>query len=323
MLSLLLLTLSAAAPLPKADLLESRLIWDAAPHSAFTDMVFHNGKFWCVFREGEKHVSKDGAIRIITSTDGKEWAPAAELTSETMDLRDPKIVITPQKELAIYAAGALHDKEKQSHQSLVWFSKNGTEWGEPTSIGDPDYWLWRVQWHGDTALGVGYPTDKKQKAIRIYESKEGKTFTPLVAESFAKDQPNETAIHFDSKGTGHILLRRDGGKATAQWGTAKAPYTDWKWQDTGTKIGGPALVEVPGIGLIAVVRLYDKKVRTAVCSVDPETGKLTELLALPSGGDTSYAGPVWHDNQLWISYYSSHEKKTAIYLAKVRLTAGK
>jgi hypothetical protein len=41
------------------------------------------------------------------------------------------------------------------------------------------------------------------------------------------------------------------------------------------------------------------------------------VLTLPSGGDCSYPGMVWHDDRLWISYYSSHEGKTSIYLAKV------
>ena len=45
--------------------------------------------------------------------------------------------------------------------------------------------------------------------------------------------------------------------------------------------------------------------------VDPETGKVDELLTLPSGGDTSYPGLVMHDGQLWISYYSSHDGKSA------------
>jgi len=49
------------------------------------------------------------------------------------------------------------------------------------------------------------------------------------------------------------------------------------------------------------------------------TGTLTELLTLPSGGDTSYAVLVFHQGLLWISYYSSHDEKTCIYLAKVRL----
>ena len=28
---------------------------------------------------------------------------------------------------------------------------------------------------------------------------------------------------------------------------------------------------------------------------------------------------VWHEELLWVSYYSSHEGKTSVYLAKVRL----
>jgi hypothetical protein len=43
------------------------------------------------------------------------------------------------------------------------------------------------------------------------------------------------------------------------------------------------------------------------------------LPKLPSGGDTSYAGLVWHDGVLWVSYYSSHEGKSAVYLAKVNV----
>ena len=43
------------------------------------------------------------------------------------------------------------------------------------------------------------------------------------------------------------------------------------------------------------------------------------MFCLTSGGDTSYAGLVWHDEVLWISYYSSHEGKTSIYLAKVKI----
>jgi hypothetical protein len=42
-------------------------------------------------------------------------------------------------------------------------------------------------------------------------------------------------------------------------------------------------------------------------------------LQLPSGGDTSYPGMVWHEGILWMSYYSSHEGKTSIYLARIRL----
>jgi hypothetical protein len=79
------------------------------------------------------------------------------------------------------------------------------------------------------------------------------------------------------------------------------------------------MILLPSGQLLAGVRLYDQKVRTSLCWIDKETGKLTEALPLPSGGDSSYPGLVWHEDVLWVSYYSSHEGKTSIYLAKVAI----
>jgi hypothetical protein len=79
------------------------------------------------------------------------------------------------------------------------------------------------------------------------------------------------------------------------------------------------MLRLPDGRLIAAVRLYDGAVRTSLAWVDPNAGRLTECLKLPSGGDTGYAGLVWHDALLWVSYYSSHEGKTSVYLARVRI----
>ena len=79
------------------------------------------------------------------------------------------------------------------------------------------------------------------------------------------------------------------------------------------------MIELPDGRFVAVVRMYDASVRTSLCWLDPEQGTMTESLRLPSGGDTSCAGLVWYEELLWISYYSSHEGKTSIYLAKVKI----
>jgi len=68
-----------------AELVEVRKIWDRAPHNAFTDLVRFKGKWFCVFREGTAHVSPDGALRVITSKDGKDWVSAALLTQPKAD----------------------------------------------------------------------------------------------------------------------------------------------------------------------------------------------------------------------------------------------
>ena len=55
--------------------------------------------------------------------------------------------------------------------------------------------------------------------------------------------------------------------------------------------------------------------------VDQDTAKITECLTFPSGGDCSYPGLVWKDGVLHVSYYSSHEGKTSIYFARVKVPA--
>src|SRR5437016_7329055 len=73
------------------ELLDVRKIWDRAPHNAFTDLVRFEDRWFCVFREGQAHESSDGALRVITSKNGRDWTSTALLTRADCDLRDAKI----------------------------------------------------------------------------------------------------------------------------------------------------------------------------------------------------------------------------------------
>lgn len=301
-----------------ASLMEDRKIWDRAPHNAFTDLIRFKGSWFCVFREGSAHVSPDGALRIIRSSDGDKWESAALITSPTSDLRDAKITLTPDHQLMLSGAGALHQPAQFKHQSFAWFSKDGKTWSDPTVIGDSNMWLWRTTWSKKTAYSIGYDT-VGGNFIRLYSSHDGRKFDALVPKLFDQGEPNETSLLFQPDGTALCLLRRDGRPGTGLLGSAKAPYTDWTWKDLGLRIGGPHMIRLPDGRIVAAGRLYDGAVRTSLLWLDPSSGKATEFLKLPSGGDTSYPGLVWHQGILWVSYYSSHEGKTSIYLAKVKL----
>lgn len=302
---------------PKSELIEARRIWDGAPHNAFTDLIRLNDHWFCVFREGTAHVSPDGALRVITSKDGTHWESAARLTHPKGDLRDAKITLTPDGRLMLSGAVALGQPAEFKHQSLAWFSKDGMAWSQPVIIGDPNMWLWRTTWHKGTAYSIGYDTNG-EKFIRLYTSSDGRGFAALVPKLFDEGHPNETLILFEPDDKALCLLRRDGDPGSGKLGIARPPYTKWEWKDLGAKIGGPHMIRLPDGRIVAAVRLYDGGVRTSLAWIDPDAGKLTEFLKLPSGGDCSYAGLVWHDELLWVSYYSSHEGKTSIYLAKVR-----
>jgi hypothetical protein len=299
------------------ELIEARRIWDLAPHSAFTDLVRFNGEWFCAFREGAAHVSPDGALRVIASADGARWESAARITSATGDLRDAKLNVAPDGRLMLTGAEALHDRSRRSHQSLAWFSRDGRAWGERVEIGEPNFWLWRVTWRAGKAYGIGYGCGP-ERGVRLYASGDGARFDRLSASLGAEGTANEASIAFDGD-TALCLLRRDGDPGNGLLGAASPPYARWEWKDVGARIGGPHMVRLPDGRLVAAVRLYDGERRTSVCRVDPATGRLEEALRLPSGGDTSYAGLVLDGGILWVSYYSSHEGKTAIYLARVRV----
>jgi hypothetical protein len=299
-------------------------IWDRAKHNAFTDLVRFNNRWFCVFREGAAHVSPDGALRVLSSMDGQTWKSAALITSPIADLRDAKISVTPSGQLMLSGAGAMHDASQFTHQSMSWFSDDGEHWSDAWMVGERDYWLWRTTWHRGQAYGVGYRTNATaDRNVRLYRSSDGKSFETIVENLYDEGYPNESSLVFLDDDRALCLLRRDAGSKTGLLGSASPPYTDWQWQDLEVRIGGPHMLQLPDGRFVAAVRLYDGRVRTALCWLDTTNGKLTEFLALPSGGDTSYAGLVWHDDHLYVSYYSGHEANdrftTAIYFAKVKL----
>ena len=319
----LVLMVLAASPAksepPALQLVESRKIWDQAPHNAFTDLIRFQDRWYCVFREGKGHVSPDGSLRVITSSDGKDWQSAALISSPTSDLRDAKITVTPDGKLMLAGAEAINKPTTHRHQSLVWFSADAKTWSQKHEVGSRDNWLWRITWHKGKAYGFGYGTGKT-RGLTLFCSGDGKTFKTLIEKVDVEGTyPNETSMLFLADDTCLCLLRQDGKPSNGYLGTSRPPYTQWTWKQLDRKIGGPHMIRLGDGRLLAAVRLYDKPVRTSLCWLDPDKGTLSEALRLPSGGDTSYAGLVWHDGLLWVSYYSSHEGKTAIYLAKVKV----
>jgi len=299
---------------PAAELVEVRRIWDQAPHNAFTDLARFKGRWYCCFREGAKHVSPDGAIRVLSSSDGRVWNSAAHFTAEA-DLRDPKLSVTPDERLMLTGYWVIREKPEVPARTLAWFTSSGRDWSEPVDIGDPGMWLWRVRWH----QGVAYATGYDRSLVRLYASRDGRRFERLGDTLYQEGFPNEGTLLFLDDGTGLCLLRRDGQPPTALLGTSRPPYRAWQWKDLGVRVGGPNLMRLPDGRFVAGARLHGEKVRTGLCWLDPHAGTLTEFLTLPSGGDSSYPGLVFHDGLLWVSYYSSHEGKSSIYLAQVKL----
>ena len=292
-------------------------IWDRGLHNAFTDLIRFRERWFCTFREGERHAAgQDGRIRVITSSDGENWESAALLSTEGVDLRDPKLSLTPDGRLLLVAGGSVYrDDAFQTRAPRVAFSPDGYEWTPPRRVLAEEHWLWRITWHKDTAYSVSKMGDgKNTRRVILYSSPDGIEWNWITVFRNIPPWPNEATIRFLPGDEMMILLRRN---ATGWIGTSQPPYRKWTWHDTGHRLGGPNFIRLPDGRLWAGSRAYTQDPTTILARMTRNS--FEPVLTLPSGGDTSYPGMVWHQGLLWISYYSSHEGKSNIYLAKVRL----
>ena len=323
-------TTGAADGGPASQLVSVRKIWDAAGHNAFTDLTRFDGKWLCTFREADGHVRGNGRIRVITSADGEQWQSAALLSEQGIDLRDPKLCLTPDNRLMLVMGGSVYEgKVLKERQPRVSFSKDGQSWSTPQRVLNKGEWLWRVTWHKNRAYGISYKqigsrTPTNEWRLTLFSSADGMDWKKVTSLA-VPDQPNEATVRFQPNDECIALVRREAGDRNAWIGHSAPPYKKWQWHTAGVSVGGPNFIMLPNGGaMVAAGRQSNPKPESARTFVGPMTLESVKAdLVLPSGGDCSYPGLVWHDGVLWLSYYSSHEGKTSIYLAKIKLPGQK
>jgi hypothetical protein len=309
------------------ELMEVKKIWDKSPHSAFTDLVRWNGRFYCAFREGRGHVSTDGKIRILQSKDANLWESAALVALEGYDLRDAHLSIMPDGRLMLLGGLAPRKGDNQSAPTGTFasFSQDGRDWTKPQIVVEPGRWLWCVTWHKGKAYGVSYAAGERMPYIELLVSDNGTEYQCHVDKLYGTGYPTEVTLRFDTDDTCYALVRRDrrGNEASsALLGVSEPGYKKWRWHDLGKSFngfGGPNFIRIPGGHWIGSGRMHEGGVHTALTYIDVKNGTMAKLLKLPSGGDTSYPGLVWYEGILYVSYYSGHEGKTSIYLAKLKV----
>ncbi len=316
----------AAAQTAKGmQLLEVEKIWDYGDYNSFTDLTWFKGYFYCTFREGKSHAGGDqGRVRVIRSRDGKKWTPVAffempvKENTVVFDMRDPKISVAHGDSLMLNIGVALYIGDKAVGMApRVAYSGDGTHWSPAEPISIHDRWPWRPLWHGKYEYVISYRGDTN--TLWLERSEDGYVFLPVTTMQVPHNQPNEVTIRFDRYNNMIALIRTGGGDRSAFLGKAKYPYTKWSYKAVGRYIGGPdLLVLAPGNYICSGRMIIDGEPRTCVARLDGN-GKMSEPLVLPSGGDNSYPGMVLRKGILWMSYYSSHEGKASIYLAKIRL----
>jgi len=320
--------ISAQVSMERDAIISVDRIWDRAQHNAFTSLITFNGKFYVTFRESAGHVSNiNGTIRVIVSKDGQNWSSIAHLDMEGVDLRDPQLSITPDKRIMLNFGGSVYIGSKRISMSpFVSFSnKNGKKFSKPnpveidSKIKTKHDWFWKATWHKGISYSAVYQVTDSGTTLQLVKSNNGIEYE-FVSNFELIGNPNETALVFTPDDKMIALIRREGGNGFGYIGASEYPYEKWELNELGVKLGGPNIITLPNGKLLCGTREYPpdfkKKMVIGLVQID---GYYQKLLSLPSGGDCSYPGLLIEDDILYISYYSSHEEKTAIYLSKVRL----
>ncbi|MCF6285238.1 MAG: glycoside hydrolase, partial [Candidatus Hydrogenedentes bacterium] len=314
-------------------------IHDDGTYNAFTDLAKFQGQYYCVFRSAISHGGAShgvmGAIVVIRSTDTKTWEEVARFTEVDVDLRDPKLLVTPT-DIRVYAVDCRQrPKGAIQYANCVWSSTDGATWSDATLMA-PGYIFWRPKMNDGKFYVPAYVRRPGYCGVDILVSDDGYDWhmlsTPIPPAKVQGETlwANETEILFLENGKALLFARRNytgtpnpelakfgGFRAGIVLQSDAATLTQWDVLDESLYFHCPAAVEHDGrIFLTGRDRLKKADGRYT------ETGRLwefvvgkgfTELVHFKTHGDSSYMGIVAEGDEVLVSYYSTHEGMTAYF----------
>ena len=295
-----------------------RRIYDEAPHNAFTDLTEFKGQYFVAFRTGSDHASFDGEIRVMASKDLENWQEVAVLSTPDDD-RDPHFAVFRGGLFLYFACRQKSDPE--GDRTMCALSEDGRRFTKPKRIFRKSNRLWRPKALGALLYCASYEVKGRWRSL-LLESKDGLSWRG-VSTIHDREMANETELLPLPDGSLLALVRREAPPRTALLCRSRPPFAEWEKHDTKVVLQGPAM-SFWGREIIICARFYDRgRPYTGLFALnvgrDLSRAEILHLFTLPSGGDTSYAGLLPLDEQrLLISYYSSHEGRSSIYLALLR-----
>lgn len=306
------------------DSIKVSKIWDKAPHNAFPDMIRFKNEFYVSVREGNNHMpDKSGKVRIIKSKDGKKWESVGLLEKDNMDVREARLSVTPEgRIMVLLAVGIYEGKYKELYPMVSFSDQSGANFSElertTMDLAPSLDWIWSLAWHNGIGYGVIYQIKEGGWETYLLKTSDGKHYEK-VSQIDVGGNPNEATLRFDKNDRMYVLVRREADDRMGVLASSDFPYKDWSFERLKIRLGGPNFLFLDEKSLIIGSRYHmENGPKTAVFTTDLE-GNIQNTLVLPSGGDTSYPGMVFHKKKLWLVYYSSHEEKSNIYLTKIPL----
>lgn len=284
-------------------------------HNAFTALVKWKDAYWLAFRSGKAHNSADGNIVVLRSTDGKDWKEAFVL-DVLADDRDPQFLAT-DKRLFLYN----NAMKGPDLTAFVTYTDDGKTWSKSAEALPAKFILWKPIAHDGKFYATMHKKDEvtggKGREVQMIVSTDG-----LKWESVSKirggNWESETTLWPGPGQKMTAFLRQKYGSPPCQVLEADAPYKEWKpIAPPVNHLSGHCVHTIDGVTYLMSRTMENKKSGTMIYLY--ANGKATPYCELPSGGDCAYPEAVRVGNDLLVSWYSSHEGTTNIYVGLVPL----
>ncbi len=308
----------------------TKKIYDAAPHCAYPDVAYFRDKLFIAFREGDAapgtQPTDHGKIRILSTTDGEYWEPIGLIEMKGMDLRDPKISVTPKNKLLILMGGAKYEDGKISEFKTYYSLSDamGKKFSIPEPLefdaktGDGFKRLWRMTWHDKTGYGVVYSMDENGETgqSKAWLIKTGKNIEiEPITELNTGGAPSKAAIVFGPRDEMMMLVRRDGDVGVM--GKSKPPYTEWHWTVLSFSFTAPEFELVPINKVVIGSGMKDENGSHIAILLGKEDLKFREIIPLTSSEETGYPGMVSIGGFIWMTFHSGKKGHPAIYFTRI------
>ena len=296
--------------------LEVRTVYANGKHNAFTAMRRFQGELWLAFRSGDAHNSATADVLVLRSKDGKEWQPGHKL-DVAKDDRDPQFVAT-EKRLFLYCPAM----NGATLTTWLTYTDDGKTWSAPVAVYEPQFILWKPLVHDGTFYAAAHKKDEtaagKGRAVHLVKSTDGVKWEK-VSTIRAGNWESETTLLFDARHHATAFLRQKYGSPQAQILESDPPYAEWRARPADAPhFSGHSVHTFRGVTYLLSRTLVAGKATGSRIYVFAG-GKLTPYCDLPAGGDCAYLEAVEDGANMLVSYYSTHEGTTNIYLAVVPL----
>ena len=298
--------------------------WDAVAdgrHNSNTDMILWRDQLLLVHDARPYHLgTPESRLVVRSSKDGHRFETLASLQVAGKDIRDPKLAVIGGR-LHLYAlpnSGTYAVPEC----TVLATSDDAVRWSPFEPVDPPGWLFWRPKTRDGSTWYVSAYWHRHGESV-LLRSNDGRGWTK-VSTIHRGDANDETEIEFlpDGRLLATARLEIDADSLVGHFdactaiAVAEPPYETWtEHRSRVTRLDGPVLFSHAGT-VYAVARYQPEprgfltrlgsalaRKRTSIFRVEPD--RLVRLSDLPSAGDTSYAGAVMHDGELFVDYYTS------------------